>query len=70
MIYFPNYARLKKLRQQNSRLSKDNQKLEAEIAELEEKIKALGSDDYLYETIARDSLGVAKEDEIVIDIEE
>jgi cell division protein FtsB len=70
VVYFPNYARWMKLRRENTRLSLQNQRLEEEIADLQEKIKALSSDDYFYETIARDSLGVAKEDEIVIDIEE
>jgi cell division protein FtsB len=70
IIYFPNYARLKKLRDENQRLSLDNQKLIAEIADYEEKLQRVGKDPYLYEKIAREELGIAKEGEIVIDIEE
>ncbi len=70
VIYFPNYAKLKKLRQQNISLTLEDKELEREIVDYEEKLKPLGEDLYLYERIARESLGIAKEDEIVIDIEE
>lgn len=70
IIYFPNYARLKKLRDENRRLTLDNYELLGEIADYEEKLKKIGKDPYLYEKIAREELGVAKEGEIVIDIEE
>ena len=70
VIYFPNYARLKKLRGENRRLATENSKLIEEIADYEEKLKVVGKDPYLYERIAREELGIAKEGEIVIDIEE
>ena len=70
IIYFPNYAKLRKLRSENRRLILENEQLEAEIADYGEKIKMLGKDPYIYEKIARDDLGVARENEIVIDIEE
>ena len=70
VIYFPNYARLKKLRNENKRLSFENEELIKEIADYEEKLKRVGKDPYLYEKIAREELGIAKEGEIVIDIEE
>ena len=69
IIYFPNYAKLRKLRQGNLRLSEENKKLEQEIADYEENIQKISQDRYIYEKIARDSLGIAKDDEIVIDIE-
>ena len=69
VIYFPNYARLKRLRNENVRLFLENVKLEKEIADYEEKLKNVGKDPYIYEKIARDELGVAKDNEIVIDIE-
>ena len=68
MAYFPNYSKLKDLRNENERLIFENEQLEKEIADLEQKIEGIGKDYFLYEKIARDSLGVAKEDEIVIDI--
>ena len=70
VIYFPNYARLKKLRGENVRLALENEKLIGEIADYEEKLRRVGKDPYLYEKIAREELGIAKEGEIVIDIEE
>lgn len=69
VIYFPNYARLRRLRNENVRLYLENTKLEKEIADYEEKLKMVGEDPYIYEKIARDELGVAKDNEIVIDIE-
>ncbi len=70
VIYFPNYARLKKLKGENKRLTLENDKLIEEIADYEEKLKRVGKDPYLYEKIAREELGIAKEGEIVIDIKE
>ena len=70
IIYFPNYAKLKKLRQENRRITQDNQKLQEEIKDFEDKLEKLGRDPFVYEKIAREDLGVAKENEIVIDIEE
>ena len=70
VIYFPNYARLKELRGENKRLILENENLTEEIGEYEEKLKRIGKDPYLYEKIAREELGIAKEGEIVIDIKE
>jgi|TARA_B100000315_G_scaffold259749_1_gene317008 cell division protein FtsB len=68
VFYFPNYTKLKTLRKENTNLLSKKEKLEEDIKELEEKINRVGKDPYLYESIARDELGVAKENEIVIDI--
>lgn len=70
IIYFPNYAKLKKLRQLNSSLVVKNKALNKEIKDLQRKLKKVGKDPYLYEKIARDNLGVARENEIVVDIAE
>ena len=70
VMFFPNYAKLKKLRDENERLTFENRQLEREIGDLEQKIKRVKNDPYLYERIARDSLGAAKEGEIIIDIGE
>ena len=69
IIYFPNYAKLKRLKNENVRLFLENVKLEREIVEYEDMLKRVGEDPYIYEKIARDELGVAKDNEIVIDIE-
>lgn len=68
IIYFPNYSRLKELRNESKRLIQENEDLVEEIADYEEKLKRIGKDPYLYEKIAREELGIAKEGEIVIDI--
>ena len=65
-----NQAMIKKLRDENKRLALENEKLIEEIADYEEKLKRVGKDPYLYEKIAREELGIAKEGEIVIDIKE
>ncbi|MDD4955234.1 MAG: septum formation initiator family protein [Candidatus Omnitrophica bacterium] len=70
VIYFPNYAKLRKLRQVNNDLQVKNKKLVKEIKVLQVKLKKIGKDPYLYEKIARDNLGVARENEIVVDIAE
>tara|TARA_B100001971_G_C18030136_1_gene452120 strand:+ start:399 stop:695 length:297 start_codon:yes stop_codon:yes gene_type:complete len=70
VIYFPNYAKLKKLRDENLKISNENKKLAKEIKDFEEKLQKLGRDPFVYEKIAREDLGVAKENEIVIDIEQ
>lgn len=70
IIYFPNYAKLRKLRQVNKDLQVKNKNLGKEIKDLQAKLKKVGKDPYLYEKIARDNLGVARENEIVVDIAE
>jgi cell division protein FtsB len=70
IFYFPNYAKLKELRQVNTELMVKVKGLNRELKELQAKIKRIGIDPYLYEKMARDNLGVAKENEIVVDITE
>ena len=69
-IYFPDYAKLKQLKGENAALTLEINKLREEISGYEDKLAELKKEPYLYEKIARDDLGVAKEEEIVIDIEE
>ena len=70
MIYFPNYARLKKIRDENKRIVLENAGIIEEIKDYEDKLKMVGEDPYLYEKIAREELGIARDGEIVIDTEE
>ncbi|MDD4182715.1 MAG: septum formation initiator family protein [Candidatus Omnitrophica bacterium] len=70
IVYFPNYAKLKKLRQLNQEILAKNKSLAKEIKDMQRKLKRVGKDPYLYEKIARDNLGVARENEIVVDIAE
>ncbi|MDD3296799.1 MAG: septum formation initiator family protein [Candidatus Omnitrophica bacterium] len=68
VVYFPNYAKLRQLKLENKRLLSETEALEKEIADYQKKIGKVGKDSHLYEEIARDSLGVARDNEIVIDI--
>jgi len=68
VIYFPGYAKLKELRNENKRIISENERLKREIADYEKNIQEV-HEDYLKERIARDDLGIAKDNEIVIDIE-
>jgi cell division protein FtsB len=71
IFYFPNYSKLKKLKQANKRLSLEIEKLEKEIKDLKEKIEKVKKEDpSFYEKIVREELGVAKDNEIIIDIKE
>ena len=70
MIYFPTYSRYKKLREENTEMVEKIECLREEINELEQTIKNLEKNPFLLEKIARESIGVAKDNEIVVDIEE
>ena len=67
-FYVPNYIKLRRLKFENKRFLIENEKVLTEIKEYEETLKNVGTDSYIYEKIARDELGVALNDEIVIDI--
>ena len=67
-IYLPNYTKLKKLKMENLRLGEETKRLREQIAELQDNIKRLDSDPYIWERLARQHLGVIKEGEIVVDI--
>ncbi len=70
IFYFPNYAKLKSLREANLELEKEIENLQKEIKDLEKKHKSLNQSNFIYEKMAREKLGLAKPGEIVIDIEE
>ena len=70
IVYFPNYTKLKELKDENKRLISENNILEQEIVDYGEKIKRIEDDPYIFEKIARDQIGVVKDNEIVIDIGE
>ncbi|MEI8350017.1 MAG: hypothetical protein WCI77_07670 [Candidatus Omnitrophota bacterium] len=70
VFYFPNYTKLRKLRQANHSVVSKARVVGGEIKDLRYKYRKIGKDPYLYEKIARDELGVAKDNEIVVDIKE
>jgi len=69
IFYFPNYAKLKRLREERTRLLGEIKNLQQENRQLQTTLKKVTKDPSVLEKIARDDLGVAKKDEIVIDIE-
>ncbi|MDP2923314.1 MAG: septum formation initiator family protein [Candidatus Omnitrophota bacterium] len=70
IVYFPNYAKLKKLKEANQKLTLEVKSLSVEIKDLRSNIRKIGKDPFLYEKLARENLGVAKENEIVVDIKQ
>ena len=70
VVYFPNYTKLKKLRQANHGVIYKARAVGGEIKDLRDRYRKIGKDPYLYEKIARDELGAAKDNEIVVDITE
>ncbi|MDD5195515.1 MAG: septum formation initiator family protein [Candidatus Omnitrophica bacterium] len=70
VFYFPNFAKLKELKRANEQLTSEIANLKKEISDLQEKGKKVTKDPALFEKLAREDLGVARKDEIVIDIQE
>ncbi len=70
VFYFPSYTKLKRLKEANMNLAFQIEMLNEEINSLEDKMQRVDKDPYLYEKIARDELGIAREGEIVIDVQE
>ncbi len=70
IIYFPNHSRLKSLRRENQKLIERIDSLKSEIKDYQIKSERLKRDPFIYEEIARDRLGVMREGEIIVDIEE
>ncbi len=70
IMFFPTYSRYRKLREENIMITRKIEALRQEIDQLNRDISALEKDPYLMEKMARETLGVARENEIVIDIKD
>ncbi len=70
IVYFPTYSRLKKLRRENTRINSEIEDLREEIAEYEQVLKELKENPGAFEKIARENLGVIRDNEIIVDIQE
>jgi len=70
IVYFPTYSRLKKMRRENTRINSEIEDLREEIAEYEHVLKELKENPGAFEKIARENLGVIKDNEIIVDIQE
>ena len=67
-LYFPPYSRYKRLSNENFAMTEKIGVLQKEIEKLEYNIKTVEENPFLLEKIARESIGVARKGEIVIDI--
>lgn len=70
LVYFPNYSRWRELRAENQALIDRIDQLKEDIKIYQKKNQRLDQDSFIYEEIARDKLGVLREGEIVVDIQE
>lgn len=70
IIYLPSYLRLRKLRNENKRILNEIAEIEKEIRIFKYNLKELEDNPYILEKIAREDIGVMKEEEIVIDIKD
>ena len=70
VIFLPGYAKFMELRARNSDLEKEIEHLEHENVSLNHEKKRLEEDIYYIEKVARESMGVAKEGEIPVEIRE
>ncbi|MBD3245873.1 MAG: hypothetical protein GF333_02565 [Candidatus Omnitrophica bacterium] len=68
VLYFPHYTKYRKLRRANQQLSREISRLKKEINVLSRTVSTTDHRSFLLEKIAREQLGVAKENEVVIDI--
>ncbi|MCD6583627.1 MAG: septum formation initiator family protein [Candidatus Omnitrophica bacterium] len=70
IVYLPSYLRLRRLRKENQRVIEKIAHLKKEIKTLETDVEKLQNESSLWEKLVREKLGVAKKDEIVIDIKD
>ena len=65
-IYFPGFSKLQELREENRNLEKRIEVLTKTNLELEKEKNRLENDPSYIEKIAREKLGMAKKDEIIL----
>jgi len=68
VIYFPNYTKVKRLKEENQRLNQANDGLIDEISGLKKNLERVEKDPFFWEELARENVGVIREGEIVVDI--
>lgn len=69
-IFLPSYLRLRRLRQEHKRVLIRIDGVKREIEELNDNLLRVEKDPYILERIAREHIGVVKDNEIVIDIQD
>ncbi|MBN2120830.1 MAG: septum formation initiator family protein [Candidatus Omnitrophica bacterium] len=68
--FLPKYTKIKELAEEEQALSEKISQAEKEVGTLRNDIESLKDDPFYLEKVARDQLGAAKDNEVVIKIEE
>ncbi len=69
VIFLPGYAKFMELRARNTYLEKEIERIEQENVSLNKEKKRLEEDIYYIEKVARESMGVAREGEIPVELQ-
>ena len=68
--FLPKYTRIKELTEENEALSRQIEEVKQEIATLRKDLRSFKEGPFYLEKMAREHLGAAKENEVVVQIEE
>ena len=69
-LFLPNYTKIKELREEYNILSKSIEETKKEIETLKIQIGSWDKDPFYLEKVARENLGLLKENEVAVKIEE
>jgi len=70
LLFLPNYTKIKELREEYQTLSEKIEETREEINSLKVQLNSIDKDSFYLEKVAREDLGVSRDNEIVIKIEE
>ena len=66
---FPNYSRIRELEDENQQYVEDIQRMKREIDDIQKDSENFKTDAFYVEKIARNELGIAKDNEIIVHVE-
>jgi len=67
---FPSHTQIVELKEENERMEHRIMAMKGEISNLKDDLNKFKTDPYYLEKVARNQLGLAKENEVVVNIEE
>ena len=67
--HFPNYSRIRELEDENEQYVEQIDDMQKEIVDLEKDIDNFETDSFYFEKIARNELGIAKDNEVIVHVE-
>jgi cell division protein FtsB len=67
---FPSHTQIVELKEENERMETRIATMKGEIANLKDDLNKFKTDPYYLEKVARNELGLAKENEVIVNIEE